>query len=249
MEKRFSFWDEFDTENNEINRKKLNKNSLDVVNWKCKEGHSWKDSPFNRSRTKQGCPYCAGAPIIEKNVAVMFPDILTNWDYEKNNSINVYPQYITDHYQIHKVFWKCPKGHEYRRLIKKQVGSNHKCKYCDGTQRSSSADSQKIMDNRIKTLLKRDKEIMERIFKPEKPVKEEEKFTVLYPMFAKQWDAEKNGMTAEEVGKITETQKYWFTCENGHSRMHTIEDLKNSFGNGCPYCNGRKGKYSVTLFP
>ena len=58
-----------------------------------------------------------------------YPDLMKEWDYEKNNVSGVLPSSLTDGIQI-KAWWKCDKGHSYQASpyyrIKKQGG----CPYC-----------------------------------------------------------------------------------------------------------------------
>ena len=53
--------------------------------WKCAQGHTWITSVDNRTKGK-GCPYCSGRLILagENDFFTLHPDIVTEWDYEKN---------------------------------------------------------------------------------------------------------------------------------------------------------------------
>jgi len=60
---------------------------------------SWSDISGNH-----GCPYCSGNKAgSHNNFAYLFPDLLTEWDYEKNV---ILPEQIVKFYQG-TVFWKC----------------------------------------------------------------------------------------------------------------------------------------------
>ncbi len=54
--------------------------------WRCKRNHSWLATPNNRSNG-YGCPYCSGRRAIkgETDLASCFPELLSEWDYEKNS--------------------------------------------------------------------------------------------------------------------------------------------------------------------
>ena len=57
--------------------------------WQCEKGHEWEATIANRAgMNKTGCPYCSGRnATTENNLAVLFPDLLAEWDYEKNNPL------------------------------------------------------------------------------------------------------------------------------------------------------------------
>lgn len=58
-------------------------------------------------------------------------DLLKEWDYEKNESIN--PLLYTVGSSI-KVWWKCNKGHSYQMSINKKAIRNYKCPVCSNRQ-------------------------------------------------------------------------------------------------------------------
>ena len=94
--------------------------------WKCREcGHCWKATICNRTRGS-GCPKCrykrstqtrAGKAIRYKaSLGECFPELLKEWDYEKNTNI-ADPMRVTPGSAI-KVWWKCKEcGHEWMATI------------------------------------------------------------------------------------------------------------------------------------
>jgi hypothetical protein len=64
----------------------------------------------------------------EYNLAVLFPELLSEWDYEKNEKKpNEYAPYSGK-----KVWWECEKGHSWEAVIKdRSKGSG--CPYCSGS--------------------------------------------------------------------------------------------------------------------
>ena len=102
--------------NRGINPSSVMPGSNKQVWWRCAKGHSWKASINNRTSAKSSCPYCAGQRVIpgETDFATKFPELLHEWNYEKNTDID--PQNISPAKKI-KVWWKCSKGHEWQATI------------------------------------------------------------------------------------------------------------------------------------
>lgn len=56
--------------------------------------------------------------------------LITEWNWEKNNILELYPDKLTDGMN-RKVWWKCEKGHEWEaKIINRTHGAN--CPYCSG---------------------------------------------------------------------------------------------------------------------
>ena len=94
-------------------------NSSQKVWWKCSEGHSWQATIANRVKGTK-CPYCSNRIIVAgyNDLATTNPTIASEWDYEKNYPLT--PSEVT--YGSHKkVWWKCPKGHEWLCMIKERT--------------------------------------------------------------------------------------------------------------------------------
>ena len=100
--------------------------------WKCKKGHEW--NSIIRSRiTGSGCPYCSNNLVLKgyNDLATTNPEILNEWDYEKNKSITPFDiSYGSDK----KVWWKCSKGHEYIVSVAHKIKQNIKCPICANQQ-------------------------------------------------------------------------------------------------------------------
>lgn len=106
--------------------------SKDIVYWLCPNGHpSYKASISDRTRKgrSRGCPYCSGQKVcVENSVGHLFPNLLQEWDYEKNKPLT--PFDFTKAYS-NKVWWKCPKGHSYPALVSQRRRGSH-CSVCAG---------------------------------------------------------------------------------------------------------------------
>jgi hypothetical protein len=63
-------------------------NSKYKVWWKCDKNHSWDAYIYSRNKGS-GCPYCKGLKATkENNITITHPNLLLEWDYEKNKGIN-----------------------------------------------------------------------------------------------------------------------------------------------------------------
>lgn len=102
--------------------------------WICPKGHSYNTSIAKRA-DGANCPYCSNEKILEgyNDLATTNPEILDEWDYEKNNINAVYPNMVSK--GCHKkVWWICKKGHEWESLISNRIkGIN--CPYCSGRKK------------------------------------------------------------------------------------------------------------------
>lgn len=92
-------------------------NSKQKVYWICKNfpEHKWTATVADRIQGT-GCPYCAEElrkvtkrkTYVKKNgsFAEKYPELLKDWFYEKNETLNVFPNKIPSHYS-EVVWWKC----------------------------------------------------------------------------------------------------------------------------------------------
>ncbi|MBE5820162.1 MAG: hypothetical protein E7310_05060 [Clostridiales bacterium] len=113
--------------NNSLIPENVTANSNRKVWWKCKKGHEWEAVICARTRGNK-CPYCAGHKAIKglNDLASKRPDLLLQWNYEKNEGI--YPDEIS--FKSHKkVWWKCEKGHEWESQISAREKGNG-CAVC-----------------------------------------------------------------------------------------------------------------------
>ena len=99
--------------------------------WVCEKSHEWEASIVQMALEDTGCPYCAGKRAIpgETDLATVRPDILKEWDFERNT---LEPTEILP--SAHdKVWWKCSLGHSWQAIVfsrtkEKPAG----CPYCTG---------------------------------------------------------------------------------------------------------------------
>lgn len=107
--------------------------------WKCEYGHSYSmrivsKTGMNSSGKKMyrpcQCPICSGQITVEgiNDLETKYPAIASTWDFDKN---------ILMPNQVHcgssmDVWWKCEKGHSYKREVWSRVHSNLGCPICSG---------------------------------------------------------------------------------------------------------------------
>ena len=58
------------------------------------------------------------------------------------------------------------------------------------------------------------------------------------PTLAQEWNCEKNGDLKPENFTANSSEKVWWKCNKGHEWQATISN--RNYGNGCPYCAGKK---------
>lgn len=125
-----SLLSEWDYEKNEsISPEKVAAKSGKKVWWKCAEGHSWEAAVFARANGSK-CPYCTGLyPIIgENDLATTNPEVVVEWDYEKNLILPTQIKSGTNK----KVWWKCSAGHCWEASIASRTILKTKCPFCSG---------------------------------------------------------------------------------------------------------------------
>lgn len=98
---------------------------------KCEKGHEWETKIDTVALLNSGCPYCAGKRAVsgETDLATVRPDVLDQWDYEKND-INPSEILPSSH---DKVWWQCDKGHSWQAAVFSRTRENAAgCPYCTG---------------------------------------------------------------------------------------------------------------------
>lgn len=98
-------FDEFDIDNNfGIDPKLLFIGSGKKINWKCNScGYKWGQNIDVRVKLGTKCKLCLSK---EKLFVNTHPELLNEWDYEKNIGIN--PKILLNGSNV-KVWWKCEK--------------------------------------------------------------------------------------------------------------------------------------------
>ena len=116
---------------NKLSPRQVTAGSHRKVWWICEKGHEWEAVIASVAVEGSGCPYCAGKRAIpgETDLATLRPDILEQWDREKND---LDPSRILPS-SHDKVWWRCALGHSWQAMVfsrTKEKGAG--CPYCTG---------------------------------------------------------------------------------------------------------------------
>lgn len=104
-------------------------NSDREVRWQCQQGHEWKRKIAYEIKNN-GCPYCNGRlPTKETSLAGARPDLALEWHPNKNLPLSAHDVTLKSR---QRVWWKCPKGHEWQMNINTRVSGIGNCPYCMG---------------------------------------------------------------------------------------------------------------------
>jgi len=111
--------------------------------WKCSNGHPSYYSSINSRSRGSGCAICANKRVLSgvNDLATTRPEMLSQWNYEKNSKDNVSPDSVTE-VSGKKVWWKCNKGHEWQATIA-HIAYGRGCPQCNNG-RSTSFPEQAI---------------------------------------------------------------------------------------------------------
>lgn len=100
------------------------------VQWKCKAaGHTWRASPFARTRMAQGCPHCHGIGSNSRRVANV-PDLFRWWDADSNAGVDPSTVHATSE---EVVAWKCEEAnHHWSERVFARTERRQECPVCSG---------------------------------------------------------------------------------------------------------------------
>ena len=115
--------------NNNLNLDALTLGSDKKIWWICKNKHEWEASIGSRYRTGCGCPYCSNKKVLEgyNDLTTTNPSIAKEWNFKRNSLLPTEIQSGSNK----KVWWVCPKGHEYEASILNRTKNNGtKCPVC-----------------------------------------------------------------------------------------------------------------------
>ena len=122
------------TKNGSSRPEKFTGRSSKKVWWLCPKRHDYESIISNRTgKIKSGCPHCSGQKVSEdNNLKFLFPKIASEWNPTKNAELK--PEEFTSG-SGKKVWWLCPKGHDYDTEISSRTRKDRNpqgCPYCSG---------------------------------------------------------------------------------------------------------------------
>ena len=96
--------------------------------WVCNNGHSWESQIRHRTTSKTQCSYCSRRKAnVSYNLAIEFPQLLKEWDYDKNASLS--PESLVPG-SGKRVWWKCAYGHSWQTDIYSRAITGSNCGLC-----------------------------------------------------------------------------------------------------------------------
>jgi hypothetical protein len=102
-------------------------NSNQKAWWQCSKEHEWSATVASRA-AGAGCPYCSGRYAAkENNLASQYPELLAEWDRERNTGLN--PAELSP-YSHKKVWWRCMKGDSWQAIIANRTQKKSGCPLC-----------------------------------------------------------------------------------------------------------------------
>lgn len=203
---------EWNFEKNKILPETISKGSIKKVWWKCSKGHEWQMTPNARTHQMQNCPYCSNRKILigYNDFESNYPDLMQEWDYQKNSSIS--PSEVTKH-SNQKIWWICKEHNiSYKASIYNRTKGTG-CPICSEQKRISNA-RKNIATNRG-SLKENNKILME------------------------EWNWQKNTSINPNEISTHSALKVWWVCKScGHEWEAQISNRSN--GAGCPECSKEK---------
>jgi hypothetical protein len=93
--------------------------------WQCARdpSHEWCVAIASRVLHRSGCPACAGRTLTEaRTLATAAPEVAKEWHPAKNEPL--LPTNVSVRSNA-RVWWRCPKGHEWRARVDARTGPRH----------------------------------------------------------------------------------------------------------------------------
>jgi len=179
--------------------------------WICDKGHSYEATPDKRVGRGQGCPYCSGKKVLEgfNDIATVCPELLDDWDYEKNKQIT--PSQLTKG-SHKKIWWKCHVcGCEWQTTPNDRKSGKRGCPQC--------ADIKRVKSYRATRL-----------------INENNPFSIQHKELLDEWDYEKNCDYTPDEFSSNSGKKVWWVCSTCGN--HWLASIQNRAirGSGCPKC-------------
>lgn len=120
--------EEWDFEKNTVDFYSVYSTSKKIVWWKCPDCKGSTKVDVGAKINYRGCNFCKNKTLLKgfNDLATKMPEILSEWDYEKNT---IMPSEVLHNSGV-KVFWKCQFGHSFETAIRNVAVRKSKCKQC-----------------------------------------------------------------------------------------------------------------------
>lgn len=249
------------------------KKSNQKVWWRCNKKHEWQSVVY--SRTKHGCPYCAGLKVTPKNsFSNKKPELAQFWDIRKNE---VQPNEVA--WQSNKRFWFiCEHDHEFSAKLN-NISNGKWCPYCSGQKVGYGNSLQDINPNLAAEWNQKKNKNKASEVRPGSNKKawwicsegHEWEATIasrnagngcpfcsnryvgygnslgdMYPHLIEEIDQSRSDIDPFDVGAHSDTLVWWI-CKRGHSWEAPVR-RRTSEGRGCRYCTAQTSSPEIRLF-
>ena len=104
------------TKNGDLKPNEVAIKSNKKVWWLCSKGHEWETTIGDRTIGGNGCPFCSNNKLLVgfNDLKTKNPELVKEWHPTKNGDLKPENFFPNSH---KKVWWICPKGHEYESYI------------------------------------------------------------------------------------------------------------------------------------
>jgi hypothetical protein len=138
---------EFYSQNNEYSVFEVGVNSLDKVEWICKNNHTFISDVHTQNKIDQPaenvrCPYCSGLKRQNgvNDFATFNSDIMDEWFTEENNKLGLDPHNLPIYGET-KAYWKCRNNSKHVWSTSLTIRSNGSgCPYCFKSRQTSTQE-------------------------------------------------------------------------------------------------------------
>lgn len=129
---------EWNFEKNDVTPDAVYPNSNKTYWWICEKGHDYDMTASKRTGRKYGCPICSNHKVCVgfNDLQTTYPQLLEEWDYEKNEAIGLRPTEVTYGCEKH-AYWKCQRGHRWSARIYTRTTGACGCPKCNKELRIS----------------------------------------------------------------------------------------------------------------
>ena len=149
--------------------------------------------------------------MAEKKYIIDNPNLMAEWDWEKNNLIGLDPAKLS-YGSGKKAFWICKEGHSWSTAIYGRSSGNG-CPTCSYRNRGNSIRVTKNVGKKT--------------------------FAEEHPDLLIEWDHDRNITTSPYDVTSHSSYRVWWKCQKGHSWQAPINN-RTSGNNGCPFCSNQR---------
>lgn len=114
--------------------------------WKCERNHNW-FAPIYRKVQRNSCPFCSNRRILSgyNDLATLFPQLLEEWNYDKNKDIS--PNNLSINSTV-KINWKCKEcKNEWETVVRYRTIRNAGCPKCSSLKNGKNKHEQSLRLN------------------------------------------------------------------------------------------------------